>query len=100
MSPETLKPHELISKRSAIESSGHVKLNGQKISALIQSRKEILENIKDGISRKIYFQIEEKINREEKQLKEILDWQEGRQSVLAKYSFILDPHYFEQEFLN
>ena len=75
-------------------------MDEKQIDLLILARKDALEAIKNEISRKIYFQIEEKIIREELKLKEILDWQEGRQSKLAKYSLILDPHFFEQEFLN
>jgi len=76
------------------------KLNEQQIANLTENLKQRLETIKPQISRKRYFNIEEKINNSEQRLRQILDWQEGRQSALSKYSFILDTHYFEQEFLN
>src|ERR1700729_1263932 len=100
MLPETLKPTEAPAKPANEHSGASFKLDEQQINSLILSRKEILENIKNEISRKVYFQIEEKINREEKQLNELLDFQEGRQNQLSKYTFVLDTHYFEQEIIS
>ena len=76
------------------------KLTQQQIDSLTADLKQRAENIKPHISRKRYFSIEEKINSSLQRLGQILDWQEGRQNQLSKYSFILDTHYFEQEFLN
>ena len=74
-------------------------MDDKQINSLISARKQALETIKSQVSRKVYFQMEEKISHEESQLKELLDWQQGRNNALAKFSLILDPHYFEQEFL-
>jgi hypothetical protein len=96
---ETLHPTERLTKPSPKIDGGLAVLDDKQINSLIESRKQALELIKNGISRKIYFQMEEKINHEETRLKQILDWQQGRQNQMAKYSLILDPHFFEQEFL-
>jgi hypothetical protein len=96
---EILQPTEHIANSSAKTEGSLAPLDEQQINSLMLSRKQALETIKNEISRKVYFQIEEKIGREETQLKEILDWQQGKQMQRAKYSLILDPHYFEQEFL-
>lgn len=76
------------------------RLTQQQIDSLTADLKQRAENIKSHISRKRFFNIEEKINSNQQRLGQILDWQEGRQNQLSKYSFILDTHYFEQEFLN
>jgi hypothetical protein len=75
-------------------------LNEGQIGSLISIRKQNLESIKSQISRKRYFMIEEKIAAEENSLKQILNWQQGKNNQLSQYSFVLDTHYFEQEFLN
>jgi hypothetical protein len=100
MSNETLKPQEQPAQ-SPLQSGGHFEaLRQSQISDLAAERRRWLESIKPEVSLKRYYQIEEKIKAEEKSLTEILDWQEGRSTQLSKYSLILDPHYFEQEFLN
>ena len=77
-----------------------MKLDAEQIQKLSQHQKAELEKIKPHISRKNYYAIEEKITEEEKSLREILDWQQGKQSKLSKYSLILNPHFFEQELMN
>ena len=76
------------------------KLDAGQIQILMEQRKALLEELKPSVSRKIYYLMEEKLLREEAKLREILDWQEGKVTRLSRYSLILDPNYFEQEFLN
>ncbi len=75
-------------------------LTKEQISLLVEQRRKQLEELKPNISRKLYFKIEEKLNSEEKTLLEILDWQNGKHAFMSRYTLILDPRYFEQEFLN
>lgn len=75
-------------------------LNQKQIEEVTQIRQSLLIELKDNISRKFYYALEEKLEQEKKSLSQILDWQEGRNTELSKYSLVLDPHYFEQEFLN
>ncbi|HVY67909.1 MAG TPA: hypothetical protein VHA30_03375 [Patescibacteria group bacterium] len=74
-------------------------LNEQSISESSLPRRLMLEQLKPHLSRKRYFALEEKLAAEEKQLRDILDWRLGRQNRLSRFTFILDQHYFEQEFL-
>ncbi len=100
MNPEILQPTDSGTK---ISNEILVKLNAfgeEQISELITSRKQLLESIKNQISLKAYYLMEEKILKEETRLKEILDIKKGRQRQLSKFTFILDPRFFEQEFLN
>jgi hypothetical protein len=75
-------------------------LTQNQITDILTERKNILNSLRPEISRKVYYTLEEKIVLEEKQLQQILDWQEGRNSQLSRYSLILDSHYFDQEFMN
>jgi hypothetical protein len=70
------------------------------IDELYTQRQGALEPLKIEVSRKMYYLIEEKLAAEKAELKKILDWQQGKNSELSKFSLVLDPHYFEQEFLN
>lgn len=75
-------------------------LTQNQIADTITERKALLNSLRPEISRKIYYTLEEKIALEEKELQQILDWQEGRSSQMSKYTFILNSNYFEQEFMN
>jgi hypothetical protein len=68
------------------------------IDSLYKHRKEQLESIKNHIYLKFYYQIEEKLKKEQQVLMDILDGKLGKKKVLAQYSFVLDPQYFEQKF--
>jgi hypothetical protein len=48
---------------------------------------------------KFYYRAAEKIKQEEETLKRFLRIESAKQTVLADYSFVLDPAYFEQKFL-
>ena len=99
MHSETLQPKEKITLPQTEASVNLPDLNEAQIAQLSLSRKTLLESIKPQIALKQYYALEEKITAEEKRLKEILNIRQGKQSRLAKYSFILNTNYFEQEFL-
>ncbi len=100
MSNETLHPKEFPPITPPRNGGGTDNLSKQRIQSLAVQRKQCLEGIKPDISRKLYFMLEEKLEKEQKNLEEILDWQQGKLSRLSRYSLILDSHYFEQEFLS
>ena len=75
-------------------------LTQQQIEQAAEDRANKLNGIKDLISKKFLYALEDKLAAEKKSLQQILDWQEGRNTELSKYTHVLDPHYFEQEFLN
>ena len=100
MNPEILSTTQEAKNTSPEISANFDALDEHQISLVIASRKALLESIKAQISLKAYYAAQEKLEAEEKRLKEILDFRLGRQSHLAKYTFVLNPNYFEQEFLN
>src|SRR5579864_4464158 len=100
MTPETLIPAEHLPKRPDANELPQTELSESVITDMASTRQDLLESIKETVSRKTYYLLEEKLKEEQKQLREILGWQQGRQSRLSKYTNILDRHYFEQEFLN
>ena len=98
---ETLKASETLNDNKPQSVSGlSQRLSLGQIQTLIDARRRDLEYLKPDISLKLYYAAEEKLADEKKRLGEILDWQEGKQTRLSKYTLILDTHYFEQEFLN
>ena len=100
MTPETLYTSEkpkIVPNEPPAQFSD---LDEAQIEALMLSRKGLLESLKAKVSLKAYYTMEEKTNSEEKRLNEILDLKRGKQSRMAKYSLILNPNYFEQEFLS
>ena len=85
------KPHQ---------GTGPYGLDEELIAQVSKQRQTELSELKSIIARKMYYAIEEKLAQEEQALKNILNWQQGKSSELSKYTLILDPHYFEQLFLN
>jgi hypothetical protein len=78
----------------------HTDLQQEDIAAIMQIRKDSLSELKPSITLKLYYQIEEKLKQEEQELNNLLDIQLGRTKVLGKYTFVLDPQYFEQIFFS
>lgn len=75
-------------------------LSQEQIDSEINSRKELLQKLKSELSLKLFYCLEEKVDMEHKNLLSILDWQEGRNTHLSKFTNVLEPYYFEQEFFN
>jgi len=73
-------------------------LNEDVITDIYNFRKRDLEDIRKHICLKLYYFAEEKLNLEKQALMEILNIQQNNQEVMEKYSFVLDPQYFEQKF--
>lgn len=71
------------------ESSEHV----------LAERARQIEALRPTIGRKILYMLEEKLHRERAEFQHLLDAQSGKNIVLQKYTFVLDPNYFEQIFL-
>ena len=65
----------------------------------ISSRYKILGTIKDKVSAKFYDELGAKLGRERELVNTLLGIRERRQQTLAKYSLVLDQHYFEQKLL-
>jgi hypothetical protein len=74
-------------------------MNSNLIEQIYSERKAQLEKIKDSICLKLFYSIEEKIDNERQAFLSILDKSISKQEMLNKYSFVLDPQYFDQKFL-
>jgi|GEM_PF-5360986 len=62
-------------------------------------RRQKLASVKDRISLKYFQEIERKLQREQQLAEDLLNIKKRRVQHLAKYSHILDTHYFEQQLL-
>ncbi len=100
MNPEQLQSNENPKAQNSKTDAFLAQLDESRIVQLMAGRRQLLESLKSEISRKLYYKIEEKLANEEKTLREIWDWQQGKHKFFAKYTLILDPRYFEQEFIN
>lgn len=99
MNPEVLPTKE--TKQTAEAAVLHVSesaLTQDWILTNFTERTSALEQLKDRISLKSYYEILEKLNQEKETANSMLLTAIERQETLAEYSFILDPAYFEQQF--
>lgn len=99
--PENLKPAEkLLPAQNSEVLSQEAGLNQQQIELLFQARKQELLSLKPLLSLKLHHQIEEKLNAEKTALFSLLKLIDQTALWRRRYSFILDPQYFEQKFLD
>ncbi len=68
--------------------------------SMFQHRLKQAEDLRPFISLKFYYQIKEKIVKEHSMAKKLLKQEENKQEILDKYSFILNPSYFEQKIIS
>lgn len=68
------------------------------VESLYHDRKQSLEHIRGAICLKFYYIISEKLDQEKKSFERILHIEDTKQEVLSRYSFVLNPYYFEQKF--
>jgi hypothetical protein len=98
---EQLKPNEQIRQEPEAETAADTgaSLSESVISDLFAARRQQLDTVKQWISLKFFYQAAEKVKREEAALRKLLDLEQAKQTILAEYTFVLDPVYFEQKFL-
>lgn len=100
-----IKNYELLRSQERLKISPKEKINNRNtlslnsIKTLFIARKKALEEVKPYICLKFYYFIAEKIQQEERNLLKILNLETKKARNLKKYSFILDPNYFQQKFL-
>ncbi len=70
------------------------------VAELYKARHTDLETMKKWVGLKFFYRATEKVKQEEATLKRLLRLETAKQTILADYSFVLDPAYFEQKFLN
>ena len=100
MNTERVKPTEQLPAQNKPHPTTEGVLNEYAIENVLNARKASLELLKPLISRKLFYILEEKIKHEAAEFQNLLDAQLGRKKTLSKYTFVLDPQYFEQIFLS
>ncbi|PIR13101.1 hypothetical protein COV49_03305 [Candidatus Falkowbacteria bacterium CG11_big_fil_rev_8_21_14_0_20_39_10] len=95
---ELLQPSEKIKSSKEKRPVSKASLSQEKINELFTERNQRLNEIKSFVCLNFYHHLEEKIQREERSFLEILNYETGKNEVLKKYSFVLNPQYFEQKF--
>jgi hypothetical protein len=101
MKPEIINPTELVPQNKSGESAAEAsEFTPQVASSLFESRLAEAEQLQPFISLKFYYFLKEKIVREQAAARKLLTIEENKQEVLDKYSFILNPAYFEQKLIS
>ena len=99
MNQETIKPSEQLPQIPVhIEMPSGV-LTDDSVGIVMKNRNESLLNLRQYISRKLYYVLEEKLKQETAEFAKLLDHAYGRQKAQAKFTLVLDPNYFEQRFM-
>lgn len=100
MKPELINTTETEPEKKQIETySPDAELTVEVANSLFSQRFSEAEQLQPFISLKFYYAIKEKIVREQAAARKLLQIEENKQEILDKYSFILNPSYFEQKTL-
>ncbi len=63
-------------------------------------RQHDLEQVRPFICLKFYHEISEKLEREKRQFDRLLHIEDKKQDILSRYTFVLNPYFFEQRFID
>lgn len=96
---EFLKPKEGLSKTGEEQVGPQGVLSPKEAMEICKIRQEALEGLKHVITLKFYHQITEKLSQEKLAFEKLLNLETAKQTVLSQYSFVLNPYYFEQKFI-
>jgi len=99
MKNELLKSKEHISRQSNEAKTTPDSISRQETEEIYSFRKKSLETIRAVVCLKFYNEINEKLDNEKLAFEKLLNWQDAKTELLANYSFVLNPYYFEQKFL-
>lgn len=100
MKPEIINSTELAASNKSLEPiAGNAEFTPEVASSLFEERLLAAEQLQPFISLKFFYFLKEKITREQAAARKLLKIEENKQEVLDKYSFILNPSYFEQKLL-
>lgn len=98
MNKEKLNPTELsTASGSSHEPNGILQLD--EALAIIRHREEQLARVENFVSKKYLFKLEEKLKLEAQSLKELAGWYAEKEELSSRYTYVLDPQYFEQKLL-
>ena len=70
------------------------------VRASVEQQKQMLKSLEPLISRKLYYWLEERLERHNRELENYMGFERQKKAALSGYSFILDRNYFEQIFLD
>lgn len=98
MNQEHLQPNETSAKGRSDEPHTGQTLTEASMANICAAREVQLARIQGVVCRKLYTDIEEKLAAERVQFRAILSHEGARTKALARYSFVLNPHFFEQKF--
>ncbi len=98
---EKLKPTETALENKAIEiKHNETALTPQSAQQMFEQRLAQIEAMHPFVSLKFFYQVKEKIIREQGMAKKLLKIEEDRQEKLDQFSFVLNPTYFEQKLIS
>lgn len=97
---EQLKTTEVISQTTEDNTVSPTGLNKTETEKIYYFRQGLLEKIRSIIGLKFYHQISEKLENEKSIFEKLLNLEDVKQDFLSHYSFVLNPHYFEQQLMN
>lgn len=95
---EVLKPSEQLIPRVRESYRDSVLITKEEVMQLYDRRKHQLETIRGTICLKFYYTITEKLDEEKRIFERMLHIEDTKQDALSRYSFVLNPYYFEQKF--
>lgn len=96
--PELLTKNEFSPAGNESGDPSH-ELQKEHIFSVVKNRAEMLASLKPTMSKKLFFALEEKLQKEQNEMEKFLGFQQGREENLSHYTFILDNQYFDQIFL-
>lgn len=101
MLTEKLNSPEMAIHPKQNESSGSdLELTPELANSMFEQRLKQTDELQPFISLKFYYFIKEKIAREQSTARKLLKQEENKQEILDKYSFVLNPSYFEQKIIS
>jgi hypothetical protein len=98
---EKLKPTESAHENQAIEiKHNETSLTPESAQQMFEQRLAQTEAMHPFISLKFFYQVKEKVIREQGMARKLLKIEEDRQEKLDQFSFVLNPSYFEQKLIS
>ena len=97
---ELLKSSESIQSSAEDAITDNPALTKAEAEHVYTTRQDSLEQIRPLICLKFYHEISEKLERERRQFDRLLHIEDKKQDVLSRYTFVLNPYFFEQKFIS
>lgn len=95
--PEMLKSSEKLSTGKFEPQPWDCDLSLSEAERICAQRKALLDKLRPAMSLSYYNRLNEKLEREKRQFRALLNIDDARKQRLAQYSFVLNPSFFEQK---